>query len=164
VCSLCSFQIACCCPCRAFLSQQTIRAAVFEAYSSGRAETAPCRRARPFYRPVPTSQRARPPQFAATEAAAAGYGGIAAVSAAIAIAVSAIRPGLKDLAEVSGLITCRGTRWHRSNPANGAIRSPLRWTCRSLRQLAAELVARGRQVSCIAVGDCCKHKVQPASQ
>jgi hypothetical protein len=48
--------------------------------------------------------------FAATEAAAAGYGGIAAVSAATDIAVSTIGRGLKDLAEASGLVPGRVRR------------------------------------------------------
>jgi uncharacterized phage protein gp47/JayE len=42
--------------------------------------------------------------FAATEAAAAGYGGIAAVSAPTGLALSTIARGLKDLAEASGLM------------------------------------------------------------
>src|ERR1700719_2088579 len=48
--------------------------------------------------------------FAATEGAAAGYGGIAAVSAATGIAVSTIGRGLKDLAEASGLVPGRVRR------------------------------------------------------
>jgi hypothetical protein len=48
--------------------------------------------------------------FAATEAAAAGYGGIAAVSAATGIAVSTIGRGLKGLAEASGLVPGRVRR------------------------------------------------------
>jgi hypothetical protein len=48
--------------------------------------------------------------FAATEAAAAGYGGIAAVSAATGIAVSTIGRGLKDLAEAGGLLAGRVRR------------------------------------------------------
>src|ERR1700712_821390 len=46
--------------------------------------------------------------FAATEAATAGYGGIAAVSAATGIAVSTIGRGLKDLVEAGGLLAGRG--------------------------------------------------------
>src|ERR1700757_569303 len=46
--------------------------------------------------------------FAATEAASAGYGGIAAVSAATGIAVSTIGRGLKDLAEADGLLAGGG--------------------------------------------------------
>ena len=114
--------------------------------------------------------------FAATEAAAAGYGGIAAVSAATGIAVSTIGRGLKDLAEAGGLLAGRVRRAGggrrplvASNPgllrdlmalvepgARGDPMSPLRWTCKSLRQLAAELVARGHQVSRTVVGELLK--------
>src|ERR1700722_16993041 len=110
--------------------------------------------------------------FAATEAAAAGYGGIAAVSAATAIAVSTIGRGLKDLAEASGLAPGRVRRAGggrkplvAGNPGllrdlmalvepgeRGDPMSSLRWTCKSLRQLAAELVARGHQGSRTVVG------------
>ena len=103
--------------------------------------------------------------LAATEAAAAGYGGIAAVSAATGIAVSTIGRGLKDLAETNGLLAGRVRRAGGgrkplvfSNPellrdlmalvepgARGDPMSPLRWTCKSLRRLAAELAARGHQ-------------------
>jgi hypothetical protein len=111
--------------------------------------------------------------FAATEAVAAGYGGIAAVSAATGIAVSTIGRGLKDLAEASGLVPGRVRRAGGGrkplvdrNPdlmddlmalvepgERGDPMSPLRWTCKSLRQLAAELVARGYQISGTVVGE-----------
>src|SRR3954470_18624153 len=114
--------------------------------------------------------------FAATEAAAAGYGGIAAVSAATGIAVSTIGRGLKDLAEASGLVPGRVRRAGggrrplvATNPGllrdlmalvepgeRGDPMSPLRWTCKSLRQLAAELVARGHQISRTVVGELLK--------
>ncbi len=114
--------------------------------------------------------------FAATEAAAAGYGGIVAVSGATGIAVSTIGRGLKDLAEAGGLLAGRVRRAGGgrkplvvSNPdllrelmalvepgARGDPMSPLRWTCKSLRQLAAELVARGHRVSRTVVGELLK--------
>ena len=114
--------------------------------------------------------------LAATEAAAAGYGGITAVSAATGIAVSTIGRGLKDLAEVGGLLAGRVRRAGggrkplvASHPGllrdlmalvepgeRGDPMSPLRWTCKSLRQLAAELVARGHQVSRTVVGELLK--------
>ncbi len=114
--------------------------------------------------------------FAATEAAAAGYGGIAAVSAATGLALSTIGRGLKDLAEASGLMPGRVRRAGggrkplvASNPGllrdlmalvepgeRGDPMSPLRWTCKSLRQLAAELVARGHQVSRTVVSELLK--------
>src|SRR4030081_1884540 len=40
--------------------------------------------------------------------------------------------------------------------ARGDPMSPLRWTCKSLRQLAAELVARGHRVSRTVVGELLK--------
>jgi Rhodopirellula transposase DDE domain len=114
--------------------------------------------------------------FAATEAAAAGYGGITAVSSATGIAVSTIGRGLKDLAEASGLVPGRVRRAGggrkplvERNPAlmddlmalvepgeRGDPMSPLRWTCKSLRQLAAELVARGHRISRTVVGELLK--------
>jgi hypothetical protein len=114
--------------------------------------------------------------LAATEAAAAGYGGIAAVAAATGIAVSTIGRGLKDLAEASGLVPGRVRRSGGGrkplvavNPdllrdlmalvepvERGDPMSPLRWTCKSLRQLAAELVARGHQISRTVVGELLK--------
>jgi hypothetical protein len=114
--------------------------------------------------------------FAATEAAAAGYGGIAAVSAATGIAVSTIGRGLKDLAEADGVLAGRVRRVGGgrkplvvSNPdllrdlmalvepgARGDPMSPLRWTCKSLRRLAAELAARGHRVSRTVVGELLK--------
>jgi Rhodopirellula transposase DDE domain len=114
--------------------------------------------------------------FVATEAAAAGYGGIAAVSAATGIAVSTIGRGLKDLAEADGVLAGRVRRVGGgrkplvvSNPdllrdlmalvepgARGDPMSPLRWTCKSLRRLAAELAARGHRVSRTVVGELLK--------
>ena len=114
--------------------------------------------------------------FAATEATAAGFGGIAAVSVATGIAVSTIGRGLKDLAEASRLVPGRVRRVGggrkpliANNPAllgdlmalvepgeRGDPMSPLRWTCKSLRQLAAELVARGHQISRTVVGELLK--------
>jgi hypothetical protein len=114
--------------------------------------------------------------LAATEAAAAGYGGIAAVSAATGIAVSTIGRGLKDLVEDSGLVPGRVRRpgggrkpLVANNPdllrdlmalvepeERGDPMSPLRWTCKSLRQLAAELVARGHQISRTVVSELLK--------
>src|ERR1700712_2312191 len=97
--------------------------------------------------------------FAATEARAAGYGGIAAVSAATGMAVSTIGRGLKDL---SALDTPAPDRVRRPGGGRkllvekdptllsdllalvepnerGDPMSPLRWTCKSLSQLTAAL-------------------------
>src|ERR1700728_524239 len=114
--------------------------------------------------------------FAATEAAAAGYGGVAGLSAATGIAVSTIGRGLKDLAEASGLVPGRVRRAGGGRKPlvdrdpdlmddlmalvdpgeRGDPMSPLRWTCKSLRQLAAELVARGHRISRTVVGELLK--------
>ena len=123
--------------------------------------------------------------FAAGEARAAGYGGIAAVSRATGIAASTIGRGLKELACGSGLPLNRVRRpgggrkpLVATNPTllddllalvepseRGDPMSPLRWTCKSLRRLAAELAARGPQVSHTVVGELLQAaEVQPASQ
>jgi hypothetical protein len=114
--------------------------------------------------------------YAATEATAAGYGGIAAVSAATGIAISTIGRGLKDIAETSGLVAGRVRRpgggrkpLVDSNPdllrdllalvepdERGDPMSALRWTCKSLRTLAAELVTLGHKVSHTVVGELLK--------
>jgi len=111
--------------------------------------------------------------FAATEARAAGYGGIAAVSAATGVAVSTIGRGLKEL---SGLDTLAPDRVRRPGGGRkllvekdatllddllalvepserGDPMSPLRWTCKSLSQLAAALVAQGHRIGRTVVGE-----------
>ena len=118
------------------------------------------------------SERARR-LFAATEARAAGYGGIAAVSVATGIAASTIGRGLKELADPDQLAPDRVRR-----PGGGRIplvkqdatlladllslvepsergdpMSPLRWTCKSLSRLTSELVARGHRIGRTAVGE-----------
>ncbi len=116
--------------------------------------------------------------LAATEATGAGYGGIAAVSAATGIAASTIGRGLKDLAEASAVVPGRVRRVGggrkplvASDPGlltalmslvepgeRGDPMSPLRWTCKSLRQLAAELTARGHRISRTVVGELLKRQ------
>jgi hypothetical protein len=109
--------------------------------------------------------------LAASEARAAGYGGIAAVSRATGLAASTIGRGLKDLAcgLSPGRVRKRGgggkTAVERDpgllpdllslvEPgARGDPMSTLRWTCKSLRRLAAELTARGHPVSRTVVGE-----------
>src|SRR5271166_5033551 len=118
------------------------------------------------------SERARR-VFAATEARAAGYGGIAAVSVATGIAASTIGRGLKELADPDQLAPDRVRR-----PGGGRIplvkqdatlladllslvepsergdpMSPLRWTCKSLSRLTSELVARGHRIGRTVVGE-----------
>ncbi len=116
--------------------------------------------------------------LAATEASAAGYGGIAAVSQATGIAASTIGRGLKDLSDESTLAPGRVRRTGggrkplvASDPAlltdlmalvepseRGDPMSPLRWTCKSLRRLAAELTARGHRISHTVVGELLKRQ------
>ena len=109
--------------------------------------------------------------LAASEARAAGYGGIAAVSRATGLAASTIGRGLKDLVDrlPPGRVRKSGgggkTAVERDpgllpdllslvEPgARGDPMSPLRWTCKSLRRLAAELTARGHPVSRTVVGE-----------
>jgi Rhodopirellula transposase DDE domain len=116
--------------------------------------------------------------LAAAEAAAAGYGGIAAVSQATGIAASTIGRGLKELAVETAVVAGRvrragGGRKPLTVTAPGFLddlmalvapgergdpMSPLRWTLKSLRQLAAELTARGHRVSRTVVGELLKRQ------
>ncbi|HUG95292.1 MAG TPA: ISAzo13 family transposase, partial [Pleomorphomonadaceae bacterium] len=105
--------------------------------------------------------------WAATEARAAGRGGIAGVVRATGIAYSTIRRGLKDLEAAP---TVRGGRIGRPGggrkrtqdkdptlwpdlegliepTAAGDPQSPLRWTSKSLRHLTTALHAMGHRVS-----------------
>jgi hypothetical protein len=111
--------------------------------------------------------------FAATEARGAGYGGIATVSRITGIAASTIGRGLKDLAvniapEAGRLRRPGGGRKPlvATDPGllpallalvepmqRGDPMSALRWTCKSLRRLAAELTAQGHPVSRTVVGE-----------
>jgi hypothetical protein len=114
--------------------------------------------------------------FAAAEARAAGHGGIAAVSRVTRIAASTIGRGLREL---DAPLMSRPGRVRRpgggrkslteTNPgllddlnalvepdARGDPISPLRWTCKSLRRLAKELVNLGHKVSHTVVGELLK--------
>ena len=111
--------------------------------------------------------------FAATEANSAGYGGIAAVTRITGIAASTIGRGLGELAQNVGLEAGRLRRpgggrkpLVANDPgllpallalveptARGDPMSALRWTCKSLRRLAAELTALGHPVSHTVVGE-----------
>ena len=111
--------------------------------------------------------------FAATEARSAGYGGIATVSRITGIAASTIGRGLKELAQNIGGESGRLRRpgggrkpLMATDPGllpallalveptqRGDPMSALRWTCKSLRRLAAELTAQGHPVSRTVVGE-----------
>jgi hypothetical protein len=111
--------------------------------------------------------------FAAAEAKAAGYGGIAAVFRATGIAPSTIGRGLKELASGSEVPLDQvrrsgGGRKSLTDHDRGLVQAllalveptergdpetPLRWTCTSLRRLAAELRAQGHPISHTVVGE-----------
>jgi len=101
---------------------------------------------------------------AAAEASAAGYGGIAAVSAATGLAASTIGRGLRELSAPEELGRVRRPGGGRKTAvaqdatllsdlgalveptSRGDPQSPLRWTCKSVRRLAEELQAQGHRV------------------
>jgi hypothetical protein len=110
--------------------------------------------------------------WAATEANALGHGGVTAVSRATGLAVSTIRTGKSELEKETltsplqsnerrtrrkgagrkQLITEDTTLLHALDilvepTARGDPMSPLRWTCKSTRHLAHELVTQGHHVS-----------------
>ncbi len=116
--------------------------------------------------------------WAAAESKVLGPGGARVVSAATGIAVSTIYRGLKQLASGetlddgrlrrpgggrktlvetdSGLITDLLALVEPD--ARGDPMSPLRWTCKSLRRLAAELAERGHRVSHTVVAELLKRE------
>ena len=116
--------------------------------------------------------------FAASEARAAGYGGIAATARATGIARSTIGRGLKELADGSDLragrvrrpgggrkpltevdATLRDDLLGLVSPGErGDPMSPLRWTCKGLRRLAAELGGLGHRISHTVVGELLKRE------
>ena len=114
--------------------------------------------------------------FAASEARAAGHGGIAAVSRVTRIAASTIGRGLKELdapppLKLGGVRRPGGGRKSLTETDPGLLddlnalvepdtrgdpMSPLRWTCKSLRRLAAELDKLGHKISHTVVGELLK--------
>jgi hypothetical protein len=109
--------------------------------------------------------------FAATEAEVLGYGGVSLVARATGVSRRAITEGLAELSSGVSYVPEKTSEWIR-RPGGGrkkAVeldstlqsdlesliepltrgdpRSPLRWTCQSLRQLAAQLTAMGHPVS-----------------
>jgi Rhodopirellula transposase DDE domain len=109
--------------------------------------------------------------WAATEARAIGYGGIAQVVRATGIAASTIQRGLRDLASGEVLVATRRAGGGRKRAtdldttllrdldalveptAPGDPDSPLRWTCLSARTLAVALDGLGHHVSHTVVAE-----------
>jgi len=116
-------------------------------------------------------------EWAASEAMALGYGGIARVHRATGIVPSTIGKGISELRGGPDSVADTEERRRVRRPGGGRPRktdenpalieslerlvepvtrgdpmSPLRWTCKSLRQLAAELVTMGFSVSYRTVG------------
>lgn len=109
--------------------------------------------------------------WAATEARALGYGGVSLVARAIGLARPTIMAGIKELGGAKRAartapkrrVRRAGAGRPRVTQADAGLRpaleelvepmtrghpmSPLRWTCKSVRVLAAELARRGHRVS-----------------
>lgn len=117
--------------------------------------------------------------FAASEAKVIGHGGIALVRKATGVARGSIQQGLKELAEKPYGIEIASRRVRRVGAGRKATvtddasllaaletlvepvtrgdpESPLRWTCKSLRQLASELGQQGYHVSHTSIGSLLK--------
>lgn len=117
--------------------------------------------------------------FAATEAKTIGHGGITIVWKATGVARGSIQQGLKELAERPEPLQGNIRRIRRAGAGRkssvkedaqllsalenlvepvtrGDPESPLRWTCKSLRQLQSELEAQGYVVSHTSIGDLLK--------
>jgi hypothetical protein len=115
--------------------------------------------------------------FAATEAEVLGYGGVSLVARATGVSRRAITEGLAELSSGVSYVPEKTSEWIR-RPGGGRKKaveldstlqsdlesliepltrgdpqSPLRWTCQSLRQLAAQLTALGHPVSHTLVGE-----------
>lgn len=117
-------------------------------------------------------------RWAATEALSLGWGGIAAVAEATGISDRTIRNGVQELKAAAPLIGDRQRRpgagrlarekeWPElvgrlealvEPVARGDPMSPLRWTCKSTRTLAAELKRQGFQVSHTKVAELLKQR------
>jgi len=114
----------------------------------------------------------------AAEAETLGWGGVTSVTAATGIEAKRIIAGKRDLAEVRAAPVGSIVEQRVRRPGGGRRRlehdtpelaralealidpvtrgdpeSPLRWTCKSLRQLSAELVSQGFDASHTKVGE-----------
>jgi transposase len=117
----------------------------------------------------------------AAEAKVMGRGGVSAVAKATGVSRETIRAGVGELESVGSGESVPAMRQRVRRPGGGRKRaidkdatlladlealvdpatrgdpeSPLRWTCKSLRTLAAELKARGHTVSHVVVGELLK--------
>ena len=113
--------------------------------------------------------------FAASEAKAIGHGGVTLVWKATGVARGSIQQGLKELVDRPDAMEGNSRRIRRVGAGRktsvaddaellsalesliepvtrGDPESPLRWTCKSLRQLESELVAQGYTISHASVG------------
>ena len=109
--------------------------------------------------------------WAATEARALGYGGVSTVARAVGLTRPTITAGMKELGDARGIVPMapkhrvrrEGAGRPRATDIDVGLRpaledlvepttrghpmSPLRWTCKSVRVLAAELTRQGHAVS-----------------
>ncbi len=109
--------------------------------------------------------------WAATEARALGYGGVSTVARAVGLTRPTITAGMKELGDARQLVPMapkhrvrrEGAGRPRVTDIDAGLRpaleelvepatrghpmSPLRWTCKSVRTLAAELTRQGHRVS-----------------
>ncbi|MCP4405153.1 MAG: ISAzo13 family transposase [bacterium] len=117
--------------------------------------------------------------FAANEAKVFGHGGITLVQKATGVARNSIKQGLKELSKQEGAGPSPSTRVRKVGGGRkasvnkdkklrvtlenlvepttlGDPESPLRWTCKSLRQLESELSSQGFSVSHTSIGNLLK--------
>jgi len=115
--------------------------------------------------------------WAATQARALGYGGVSVVARAIGVTRPTIIAGVKELDAATQRVSTGAKRRVRRQGAGrprithtdaglqvaleklvepatrGHPMSPLRWTCKSVRVLAAELNRQGHEVSRQTIGE-----------
>jgi hypothetical protein len=111
-------------------------------------------------------------RWAAAEARSLGWGGIVAVEAATGISQRTIRRGIRELDDPLSATADRqrrggaGRKSREAEPPNlmaclrklvdsgtrGDSMSPIRWTCKGTKALAAELQRQGFQISSVKIG------------
>ena len=123
----------------------------------------------------PEMDERRRRQWAAAEARDLGWGGVTAVSRATGLSRTTIRVGARELARPARQRAVEARRVRRSGggrrrltemdpgllealealiepTTRGDPESPLRWTCKSIRRLAAELSQQDHPVGAVTVG------------